>query len=147
MKPDIPLSEDQVVKKILADIRYNVSFPVSPQSLQKMLLRIELEAYCNFLSSLSPVDDTDFREVYQVLLEYSQMEARSGQASLKGKTLTVGLMLLKAADFIYHPEEYTLDLDYPHPNDTEIEHLGEYIVDMLLIKPVVLMESERRVPL
>lgn len=139
----MPDNQDALVAKVLADIRRNINSPVAPRTIMSMLFRIGLKEYCDFLASLLPVDDTDYHEVYQMLVSYSGMEARDKEASIVEQPLTVGLMIQKAADFIYHNDEYSTYWNFETADFVDSVTIGEYIVDMLLVKPVVLMDAER----
>lgn len=143
MNQTAPPSEEQLIADIRAKVQRNIRFPILPQSLLKMLFSIDLKEYCDFLTSLTPADDTDYREVYRLLLRYSRLESKSGKGSIQKKPLTVGLMLQKANDLIYHDDEYDNIRDSFTTTELSSVDIGEYIVDMLLIKPVILLELER----
>lgn len=135
--------QDAIVARVLDGIRRSINTPVAPRTIMSMLFRIGLEEYCDFLATLPPVDDTDYNEVYRMLVSYSKMEAKDKEACIDGQKLTVGLMIQKASDFIYHNDQYSTYWNFETADFVDSVTIGEYIVDMLLIKPVVLMDAER----
>lgn len=139
MKPD-----QEMVNRVRSQIRETMHHPIVPEQVMQMLFSIRLKDYCLFLSQQQPVDDTDYMEVYRLLLQYSKLETRSGKGSIADKPLTVGWMVLKGQDMIYYEQEYADIWDPVTMKSIKPRFVGEYIVDMLLVRPLRLMMPEQK---
>lgn len=123
------------IAEYVQNLRKSIKNPVGSDALHMLFFSIDLYSYCEYCTNVLKVPDVDYMSLCQIYKEYPAAPPETYEDDEcyfetlgQKKRLTVGDMLMAAADYIYNDKDFT-------KWDKDPLLKGYEIVEDLLLKP------------